>query len=177
VSNFNLKISGRDRIIVTGDNGSGKTTLLRSLVGEIQPDTGTVEAFTKIAYLPQAHHSLPLSKTVLEFFRSRVSMYEEEARSWLNRFLFEQYQLMQPLGKLSAGERTRLLLAIIVLSGASLLILDEPTNNLDFDSLDVVEEALREFKGTLVVVTHDRYFAKRIGINRHVHIKNGRASS
>jgi ATPase subunit of ABC transporter with duplicated ATPase domains len=170
LSGLSLEVHGGERLRVTGENGSGKTTLLRALIGELSPSSGSVEVFTKISYLPQVHHGLPMNKSVLEYFRSQVVMYEEDARSWLHRFLFEQHQLAQPLGKLSAGERTRLLLAIMMLSGADLLILDEPTNNLDFDSLEVVEEALKEFCGTLVLVTHDQYFAEAVGVTSVAHL-------
>ena len=126
-----------------------------------------------VAVLPQSHHGLPLSRGVLDFYRSRVVSYEEDARAFLGHFLFEQDQLHRPIGGLSPGERSRLLIAVLVSSGAELLLLDEPTNHLDFDSIDVVEEALRQFRGTIVAVTHDREFIQAIGCTRVVEVRGG----
>ncbi len=169
-----LVVRGRDRIAVTGENGAGKTTLLRLIAGELAPAAGLVEPAEAAGVLPQDHHSLPLERPLLEFYRSRVIGYEDEARAFLGHFLFDQEQMHRPLRTLSPGERSRLLIAVLVSSGAELLLLDEPTNHLDFDSLDVVEEALRQFRGTIVAVSHDREFVRNIGCRRHVEIRSGR---
>jgi macrolide transport system ATP-binding/permease protein len=100
--------------------------------------------------------------------------YEDEARAFLGHFLFDQEQMHRPLRTLSPGERSRLLIAVLVSSGSELLLLDEPTNHLDFDSLDVVEEALRQFRGTILAVSHDRAFVENIGCHRHIEIRAGR---
>jgi len=169
-----LVVRGRDRIAVTGDNGAGKTTLLRVIAGELAPTAGRVEPAPAAGILPQDHHGLPLERPVLEFYRSRVIGYEDDARAFLGHFLFDQEQMHRPLRTLSPGERSRLLIAVLVSSGAELLLLDEPTNHLDFDSLDVVEEALRQFRGTIVAVSHDREFVRSIGCRRHLEIRAGR---
>ncbi len=111
---------------------------------------------------------------MLEFYRSRVIGYEDDARAFLGHFLFDQEQMHRPLRTLSPGERSRLLIAVLVSSGAELLLLDEPTNHLDFDALDVVEEALRQFRGTIVAVSHDREFVRNIGCRRHLEVRAGR---
>jgi ATPase subunit of ABC transporter with duplicated ATPase domains len=169
-----LVVHGRDRIAVTGDNGAGKTTLLRLVAGDLEPTTGRAERAEAAGVLPQDHHRLPLDRPLLDLYRSQVVGYEDEARAFLGHFLFDQEQMHRPLRTLSPGERSRLLIAVLVSSGSELLLLDEPTNHLDFDSLDVVEEALRQFRGTIVAVSHDRAFVENIRCNRHIEIRNGR---
>ena len=168
-----LVVRGRDRIAITGENGAGKSTLLRLLTGELAPTAGTVEPAPAPGVLPQDHHGLPLDRPVLDFYRSAVVGYEDEARAFLGHFLFDPEQLHRPIGTLSPGERSRLLIAMLVSSGAELLLLDEPTNHLDFDSLDVVEEALRQFRGTIVAVSHDRAFIDNIGCTRRIQVADG----
>ena len=169
-----LVVRGRDRIAVMGDNGAGKTTLLRLVAGDLAPTSGRAESAEAAGILPQDHHHLPLDRPLLDYYRSQVIGYEDEARAFLGHFLFDQEQMHRPLRTLSPGERSRLLIAVLVSSGAELLLLDEPTNHLDFDSLDVVEEALRQFRGTIVAVSHDRAFVENIGCVRHIEIRGGR---
>jgi ATPase subunit of ABC transporter with duplicated ATPase domains len=165
LSTVDLTLTGGERVLVTGANGAGKTTLLHALAS-----SPSVARLAPVALLPQVHDDLPRAVTVLDFFRSRVPMYVDEAEATLAAYLFEPDQ---PLGTLSAGEVRRLLLAAMVNGGAEVLLLDEPTNYLDFDSLDVVEAALREFRGTLVMVTHDRYFASAVGYTRRLEVRDG----
>lgn len=127
-----------------------------------------------MALLPQIHHDLAAGTTVLDFFRSRVPVYVDDAEELLRAYLFDDDQWHAPLATLSAGETRRLLLAVMVNSSAGVLLLDEPTNYLDFDALDVVEEALRAYRGTLVAVTHDSYFADRVGFDRRFAMTAGR---
>jgi ATPase subunit of ABC transporter with duplicated ATPase domains len=164
-----LSVTAGERVLITGRNGAGKTTLLRALA--TPSDAVAVLAPTKL--LPQTHDALRRSVSVLEYFRSQVPMYVDEAEATLAGYLFDADQQAQPLRTLSAGELRRLLLAAIVNSGAEVLLLDEPTNYLDFDALDVVEEALRGYQGTLVMVTHDRYFAEAVGFTRHWEVADG----
>ncbi|HEV3169173.1 MAG TPA: AAA family ATPase [Actinocrinis sp.] len=124
--------------------------------------------------LPQTHDTLRTGTTVLDFFRSRVPVYAEDAERLLDAHLFGPHQWTARLSDLSDGELRRLLLAVLVNSPQRILALDEPTNYLDFDALDVIEEALRAYRGTLLMVTHDRYFAERIGISRHWRFTGGR---
>jgi ATPase subunit of ABC transporter with duplicated ATPase domains len=188
---LDLDLRRGDRVLISGPNGAGKTTLLRILSGEIEPDTGIVElpslvpspqAASSIAphgvgTLPQTHDSLRTgptgTTTVFEFFRRHVPVYAEEAESMLDGYLFAPDQWGARLRELSAGELRRLLLAVLVNSPTRVLLLDEPTNYLDFDALDVIEEALRAYSGTLVTVTHDRYFADRVGFTRYWSVGDG----
>jgi ATPase subunit of ABC transporter with duplicated ATPase domains len=159
-----LEIRAGDRVLVTGRNGAGKTTLLRALAGLVE---------VRAALLPQTHDELRTGTTVIDFFRSRVPMYIDEAEATLTGYLFDADQLNQRLATLSAGELRRLLLATMVNSGAEVLLLDEPTNYLDFDSLDVVEAALRAFTGTIIMVTHDSYLARAVACDRRLVLDDG----
>jgi ATPase subunit of ABC transporter with duplicated ATPase domains len=163
---------GRDRIAVTGDNGAGKTTLLRLIAGELAPTGGRVEPAPAAGILPQDHHGLPLERPLLEFYRSRVIGYEDDARAFLGHFLFDQEQMHRPLRTLSPGERSRLLIAVLVSSGAELLLLDEPTNHLDIESMEVLESALEPYDGTVIVISHDRYLLDRIP-DRILEVRDG----
>ena len=163
-----LDVHGGDRIVLSGRNGIGKTTLLRILAGQVGPASGTVEAATAVALLPQTHDELRTGQSVLDFFRSQIPMYEEDAEVFLQGYLFDLDEQRQPLRSLSAGQLRRLLLAVMVNSGAGVLLLDEPTNYLDFESLDVVEEALRHYAGTVIMVTHDQRFAENVGFDRQL---------
>jgi ATPase subunit of ABC transporter with duplicated ATPase domains len=171
-----LSVARGDRILITGRNGAGKTTLLRALAGELTGDDGDVKATGALAVLPQTSDALRTTITVLDYFRSRVPVYAEDAERLLAGHLFGPDQWDATLRSLSAGELRRLLLAVLVNSPARVLLLDEPTNFLDFDALEVVEQALREFRGTLLTVTHDRYFADAVGHTRRWHVADGRVA-
>ena len=168
-----LTVKGRERVAIVGENGAGKTTLVRLLAGTLAPESGRVLVDAEPAVLPQTHHDLPLERGILDFYRSSVVSYEDEARAFLGHFLFDQEQMHRPIGTLSPGERSRLLIAVLVSSGAELLLLDEPTNHLDFDSIDVVEEALRQFRGTIVAVSHDREFIRSVSATRVLEVRDG----
>jgi len=168
-----LVVSGRERVAVTGPNGAGKSTLFRLLTGALAPSAGTVTVEARVGVLPQTHDALPLERTVLEHYRSGVVGHEHDARAVLGWFLFSQEQLFRPVRTLSAGERSRLLVAMLVMSGAELLLLDEPTNHLDFSSIDVIERALDDFRGTIITVSHDREFIRGITCDRMWEVRDG----
>jgi ATPase subunit of ABC transporter with duplicated ATPase domains len=168
-----LQLGTADRVLVSGPNGSGKTTLLRALCGAITPDNGQVTAAGQPGLLPQSHDGLPPGLSVLDFFRVHVAVYADDAERLLAGYQFGPQQWGASLRTLSAGELRRLLLAVLVNGGARILMLDEPTNYLDFDALDTVEEALREYRGALVMVTHDEFFAERVGVTRHWQVGAG----
>jgi ATPase subunit of ABC transporter with duplicated ATPase domains len=171
---LDLDVRAGERILFSGPNGAGKTTLLGMLAGDADPDAGAIVLGGEMGVLPQTHDTLRTPATVLDFFRSRVPVYAEDAERLLDAHLFGPDQWTARLRDLSAGELRRLLLAVLVNSPSRILVLDEPTNYLDFDALDVVEEALRAYHGTLLMVTHDRYFADRVGISRHWQLADGR---
>jgi ATP-binding cassette subfamily F protein 3 len=171
-----LSVSRGDRVLITGRNGAGKTTLLRALAGQIPADSGGVKAAGALAVLPQTSDGLRTAVTVMDFFRSQVPVYVDDAERLLAGHLFGPEEWGSTLRSLSSGELRRLLLAVMVNSPARVLLLDEPTNFLDFDALEVIEEALRSYRGTLLTVTHDRYFAEAVGHTRRWHVADGRVT-
>jgi ATP-binding cassette, subfamily F, member 3 len=152
-----------ERVGLIGPNGSGKSVFLRMLLGEEQPDRGEIilGPSVKIGYYAQEHENLDPSQTLIEAVRFTAPLSEERAVAFLRRYLFGYRQASQYISELSGGERSRLQLALLVLSGANFLLLDEPTNNLDIASAEVLEEALVDFVGTVLVISHDRYFLDR----------------
>jgi ATPase subunit of ABC transporter with duplicated ATPase domains len=162
-----LDVRRGDRILVTGRNGAGKTTLMRALA-EVGGDV--------VGVLPQTGDGLRSDVTVMEFFRQRVPVYVDDAERLLSGHQFGPDVWGARTRSLSAGELRRLVLAVLVNGPARVLILDEPTNFLDFEALDVVEEALRRFRGTVITVTHDRFFAEAVGWGRCWHVADGRVT-
>ncbi|HNM96881.1 MAG TPA: ABC-F family ATP-binding cassette domain-containing protein [Marmoricola sp.] len=157
-TDVDLAIDRGSRVVVLGLNGAGKTTLLRMLAGVDQPDTGRVTPGhgLKIGYYAQEHETLDTSRTVLANLHAAApQLTDTEARSVLGSFLFSGDDAHKPAGVLSGGEKTRLALAILVVSSANVLLLDEPTNNLDPASREEVLAAIRSYEGAIVLVTHD----------------------
>lgn len=160
-----LDIKRGERICIVGPNGVGKTTLLRILLEEQQPTSGYLKLGHNVAfgYYDQGQLLLNASHTVLEELKESYRLYTDtEMRSILGRFLFRGDDVFLRVGSLSGGEKARLSLLKLMLSGANTLILDEPTNHLDIDSKEVFEDALLEFPGTAIIVSHDRYFLQKI---------------
>ena len=157
-TDVDLAIDRGSKVVVLGLNGAGKTTLLR-LLGGIEPsDTGEVLPGhgLKIGYYAQEHETLDTSRTVVENLRSAApDLTDTQVRSVLGSFLFSGEDADKPAGVLSGGEKTRLALALLVVSAANVLLLDEPTNNLDPASRQEILAALRSFTGAVVLVTHD----------------------
>ena len=157
-TDVDLAIDKGSRVVILGLNGAGKTTLLRILAGELESDTGEVVAGhgLKIGYYAQEHESLDYERTVLEnMLSSAVDIREPEARNVLGSFLFSGDDVKKPVKVLSGGEKTRLALAMLVVSAANVLLLDEPTNNLDPASRDEILGALSEYQGSVILVSHD----------------------
>ena len=155
-----LELLRGDRVGLLGPNGAGKTTLLRTIIGEIPPASGHVYPGhnVRMGYYSQTHSGLNAHTTVVDEIRQMSSLSEDGARSFLARFLFSGDDVFKSIGALSGGERSRVALAKLTLQGSNFLVLDEPTNHLDLQSRQFLEEVLSEFEGTLVFVSHDRYF-------------------
>ncbi|WJE53019.1 ABC-F type ribosomal protection protein [Bacillus cereus] len=159
----NLHVRFQERAAIVGRNGTGKTTLLKLLLEEIKPDAGEIRigSGVKIGYLSQ-HAYGNVKRNVLEEFREYVAANEGEARHILARFLFYGPAVFKKVNQLSGGERMRLRLAQLMYQDINFLVLDEPTNHLDIESREVLEEALEQYNGTILAVSHDRYFLNKL---------------
>ncbi len=159
-----LRVERGARIAVVGANGAGKTTLVRTLVGQLPALDGYVSSAptARVAFLAQAQAELTGDDTVLDSLREATGLDEQSARSLLARFLFRGEDVFRSVGVLSGGERSRLALAQLSAREANLLVLDEPTNHLDLAAREQLERVLDEYEGTIVAVSHDRYFIDRL---------------
>ncbi|MBM7542702.1 ATPase subunit of ABC transporter with duplicated ATPase domains [Amphibacillus cookii] len=162
--NVNMHMTYQDRAAIIGENGAGKSTLLKLILEKLYPDTGEVRigSNVKIGYLSQHIFSTIENETVIELFRDVVKVTEGEARNILARFMFYGYAVFQKVSQLSGGERMRLRLAQLMHQDINFLILDEPTNHLDIESREVLEETLENFQGSILAVSHDRYFLNKL---------------
>jgi ATP-binding cassette subfamily F protein 3 len=153
-----------ERVGLVGPNGAGKSLLYRLILGEEEPTAGTIVIgpSIEVGYYAQEHETLDPARTLIETIRRGAPLSEGGAVRFLGRFLFSYDQARGPVGDLSGGERSRLQLALLMLSGANFLLLDEPTNNLDIPSAEVLEDALEDFEGSVLVISHDRYFLDRV---------------
>jgi ATP-binding cassette subfamily F protein uup len=169
IRDFSVRILRGDRIGIVGPNGAGKSTLIKLLLGELAPATGTVKHGTKleIAYFDQQRDQLKLDESVMDNVVDRsdhvtINGQSRHVSSYLRDFLFRPEQLKTPARALSGGERNRLLLARLFAKPANVLVMDEPTNDLDMDTLELLEEFVSEFPGTLLLVSHDRSFLDNV---------------
>jgi len=181
ISNFSIKIVRGDRIGLIGNNGVGKTTLLRLLLGELQPQTGTLKHGTnlEVGYFDQLRQTLDLEKSVAYNVgegRTYIKLNGKDRHivGYLKGFLFSPKRALTPVKSLSGGERNRVILAKLFTRPANLLVLDEPTNDLDIETLEVLEQKLCEYTGTLIVVSHDREFLDNVITSTVVFEEDGR---
>ena len=169
INNIKIKIRRGDRIGLIGNNGVGKSTLLKILLGQIEPDEGSVKLGTnlEVGYFDQIHRELETDKTIAENVGNgkeyiKINGKDRHIIGYLRNFLFAPKRAMTPVSALSGGERNRVLLAKLFSQPSNLLILDEPTNDLDVEMLEVLEEQLIEYQGTLIIVSHDREFLDNV---------------
>lgn len=175
-SNVSFNIKRGERICIIGPNGTGKTTLLKMIMSEIPPTSGHIKVGHNIVfgYYDQQQSMLNETSTVLEEMRDAYSLYSDtQLRGLLGRFLFKNDDVFKQVSALSGGERARLALLKLMLSGANVLILDEPTNHLDIASKEVFEDALLDFPGTCVIVSHDRYLLNKVPTSIYELTKEG----
>lgn len=172
---FDLTILYGERIGIIGPNGIGKTTLLKTMLDLVPSTAGTVKigASVVVGYYAQEQETLSAQSTPLAFVRGLKKMTEQQGIAFLRKMLFSYEDLHTSIGSLSGGEKSRLQIARLMLTEANFLLLDEPTNNLDIASVEVLEAALEEFDGTVVTVSHDRYFLDRIATKIVAMNRNG----
>jgi ATP-binding cassette subfamily F protein 3 len=171
LKDFSMDLGSKGKIAITGPNGSGKSTLLKTIIGEITPIKGTIDISdqAKIGYLDQENLSLDHDSTVLsEFLKDAREMNDSEARAFLHFFLFEGDMPLRKVRTLSEGEKVKLKLAKLLYSKSNLLLLDEPTNHLDLPSQEVVEKALKDFDGAMIIISHDRVLLRNLGIKKEI---------
>jgi ATP-binding cassette subfamily F protein uup len=181
IEGFSIKIMRGDRIGLIGNNGVGKTTLLRLLLGQLEPQTGTLKHGTnlEIGYFDQLRQTLDLDKSVAYNVGEgrtyiRLNGKDRHVVGYLKGFLFSPKRSQTPVKALSGGERNRVILAKLFTRPANLLVLDEPTNDLDIETLEVLEQKLCDYSGTLIVVSHDREFLDNVVTSTIVFEEDGR---
>lgn len=174
---ISFEIRGQERVILSGPNGSGKSTLMRIMAGELAQNEGDIKIGqnVKIGYFAQEHESLDPDETVLESFENSLpSRFSgNDSRAILGAFLFGGDSVFKKIQNLSPGERVRLIFAKLTNQENDLLLLDEPTNHLDLQSKEVIENALKEYQGGILAVSHDPYFIKAIFANRELFLQHG----
>ena len=180
IENFSINITRGDRIGILGNNGVGKTTLLRILLGDLEPQSGTVKLGTnlEVSYFDQLRESLDPERSVAENVgdgRTYIKLggIDRHVIGYLKGFLFSPKRSLTPIKSLSGGEKNRIILAKLFTQPANLLILDEPTNDLDMETLEVLEARLADYQGTLIVVSHDRQFLDNVVTSTIVFEENG----
>jgi ATPase subunit of ABC transporter with duplicated ATPase domains len=163
-SDLSFTLFYQDKLCIMGENGSGKTTLLKIILGELEPDHGnfTIGSSIKLGYLPQNIVFEDEDMTILDYFTVKHNISNSGARSELAKMLFIRDDVYKKIKSLSGGEKSRLKLCSLIFDKVNFMILDEPTNHLDIDSREVLEETLSNFNGTILFVSHDRYFVQKV---------------
>ncbi len=174
LAGLDLLIWRGERVGMVGPNGAGKSLLFRLILGQEPPSGGEIRIgpSVQVGYYAQEHETLNYEWTLIDTVRQAATLSESNAVRVLGRFLFSYEQARGRVGNLSGGERSRLQMLLLMLSDANLLLLDEPTNNLDIPSAEVLEDALSEFEGSMLIISHDRYFLDRV-VDRIVELDQG----
>ncbi len=178
LNNISFEVRGQERVLLSGINGSGKTTLLKIMMNKMAQDSGVVKVGDNISvgYFAQEQDFTDLNRTVLEEFLSTPNLVAtHDPRAILGGFLFSNHDVFKKISSLSMGERVRLMFAKLTHQHNECLLLDEPTNHLDIPSREVIESALMKYEGSIIAVSHDRFFIDKVGFKRVIEIKNGRA--
>jgi len=164
---ISMEIRYGNRVGIMGLNGSGKSTLLKTITGQLDPLNGVVEigSGVKIGNMMQEHETLAREQSLLAFLREKTELSEHHSHAKLAKFGFDERQVKQPIGTLSPGGRARLLLAYFSALSVNVLILDEPTNHLDIEAMEALEETLKDYSGTVLLVSHDRYFLEKANLD------------
>ena len=173
--NISLEIRGEERVLLSGLNGSGKTTLLKIISNQLDQDEGELKISdnVNVGYFDQEHESLNMHKTVMEEFldTDRLIQTNKDPRAILGAFHFRGQDVFKKISDLSSGERVRLIFAKLTNQKNEFLVLDEPTNHLDIASREIIENALIEYKGAILAVSHDRYFIEKVGFERVLNLE------
>ncbi len=172
---LSFEIRGKEKVWLFGPNGSGKTTMVKIVTGEEEINEGTIKVGNdiKIGYFSQTQSHLNNGNELLDEFTKKSGMYYGAAYKYLERFLFNRDTIRKRVWQLSPGERARFAFAIFSTQDYDLMILDEPDNHLDIETKEVIEKSLREFTGTLFLISHDRYFVERIGMDKVLNLREG----
>ena len=178
LSSINLCVVYGEKICIVGNNGSGKSTLIKTIMGEIEPASGNIKVgdSVTIGYIPQEIRFDNDSTTILDEFKKIFAGDETRARAILSKFMFNADNVFKRVGNLSGGEKVRLQLCCLMQQNTNCIIMDEPTNHIDIETREILEDALQEYKGTLISVTHDRFFANKLA-DRIIEIDEGEARS
>jgi len=172
---LSLNIRGGEKIWLSGPNGAGKSTLIKLIMGKEKPTLGEIYIGNnmRIGYFAQTQVNLDYDKDLLSYFIQETGTYYDTAFGILRRFMFEKEDLKKKVKSLSPGQRARFAFAIFASKNYDMLILDEPDNHLDIETKEILEISLSKYKGTLLIVSHDRFFVERIGIEKILNLKNG----
>lgn len=175
---LNFELRGKEKIWLYGPNGAGKSTLVKMIMGFEAPTSGEIIIGNNvtIGYFSQTQHAFNQDSTVLNEFCTTTGTFFGDAFGYLKKFLFEKEDLQKRIFQLSPGERARFAFSIFAKKNYDLLILDEPDNHLDIETKEVIEKALREFNGAVLLISHDRYFVEMVRVNKVVNLKDGTLS-
>lgn len=177
--NLSFEVRGKEKVWLFGPNGAGKTTIIKMVIGDEAITEGVIKIGdnVKTGYYSQVQSELDSEQTVLEEFMNKTGCYYGNAYGYLKKFLFDNDAVKKKVKYLSPGERARFAFSIFAYKDYDLLILDEPDNHLDIETKEVLERSLRDFKGTVLIVSHDRYFVEEIGVNKILNLENGTLTS